>query len=199
MMRDNNINYLENKEKQNLETIIQPYDLNVTNKQQATRIKDESNSLIDYIIIDGNDPLLYSEIVDTQIQIDQFAQLIFLATKLSKNKVIKKQIYYKTNYSPKDFKHSIKQLNWETFYSSTVPGEMLRSLERKFEQQKLLHMPIKTIFIRNNKSVFPLPIGSFQSNTRNRNLLREQYLNSESFHELFKLKAEVCAGNENFF
>ena len=27
-MGDYNINYLENKEKQNLETIIQPYDLN---------------------------------------------------------------------------------------------------------------------------------------------------------------------------
>ena len=42
-MVDYNINYLENKEKQTLETIIQLYDLNVTNKHQATRDKDESN------------------------------------------------------------------------------------------------------------------------------------------------------------
>ena len=76
MMGDYNIIYLENKEKQNLETIIQPYDLNVTNKHQATRIKDESNSLIDYIIIDGNEPLLYKEIFDSPIQTDHFAQLI---------------------------------------------------------------------------------------------------------------------------
>ena len=115
MMGDYNINYLENKEKQNLETIIQPYDLNVTNKHQSTRIKDESNSLIDYIIIDGNEPLLYNEIFDSPIQTDHFAQLIILATKFSKNKVFKKQIYDKTNYSPKDFKHSIKQLNWKIF------------------------------------------------------------------------------------
>ena len=153
MMRYFNINYLENKEKQNLEAIIQPYDLNVTNKRHSTRIKDESNSLFDYIIIDGNDPLHYSEIVDSPIQTDRFAQLIFLATKLSKNKVIKKQIYDKTNYSSKDFELSIKQLNWETFYSSTVPSEILRSLERKIELQKLLHVPIK-VFIRNNKSQF---------------------------------------------
>ena len=135
MMGDYNINYLENKEKQNLETIIQPYDLNVTNKHQATRIKDESNSLIDYIIIDGNEPLLYNKIFDSPIQTDHFAQLIILATKLSKNKVIKKQIYDKTNYSPKGFKHSIKQLNWENFYCSTVPSEMLRTFEQNLEHK----------------------------------------------------------------
>ena len=164
-MGDYNINYLENKEKQNLETIIQPYDLNVTNKHQATRIKDESISLIDYIIIDGNEPLLYSEIFDSPIQTDHFAQLIILATKLSKNKVIKKQIYDKTNYIPKDFKHSIKQLNRETFYCSTVPSDRLRTFERKLEQQILLHASIKTIFIRNNKSVFPCQTVHFKKHT----------------------------------
>ena len=199
MMGDYNKNYLGNKEKQNLETIIQPYDLNVTNKHQATRIKDESNSLIDYIIIDGNEPLLYNEIFDSPIQTDHFAQLIILATKLSKNKVIKKQIYDKTNYSPKKFKHSIKQLNWENFYCSTVPSEMLRTFEQNLEQQIPFHVPIKTSFIRNNKSQFSLAKRFISKNTRNKNLLREQYLNSESFHEFFKLKAEVCAGYEKDF
>ena len=61
----------------------------MTNKHQATRIKDETNSPIDYNIIDGNEPLLYSENFDSPIQTDNFAQLIFLATKLSKSKVIK--------------------------------------------------------------------------------------------------------------
>ena len=56
-MGDYNINYFENKEKQSLEAILLPYDQNVTNKHQATRFKDESNSLIDYNIIDGNEPL----------------------------------------------------------------------------------------------------------------------------------------------
>ena len=62
-----------NKEKQNLETIIQPYDLNVTTKHQATRIKDESNSLIDYIIIDGNEPLLIEKFLT-----HQYKQIILL-------------------------------------------------------------------------------------------------------------------------
>ena len=174
---------MENKEKQNLETIIQPYDLHVTNKHQATRIKDESNSLIDYNIFDGNEPLLYSEVFDSPIQTDHFAQVIILATKLSKDKRLIKQIYHKTNYSPKDFKHSIKQLNWENFYCSTVPSEMLSIFERNLEQQILLHAPMKTIFKfleETTNHSFPLPNGSFQkthvtkicleNNTSNQNL-----------------------------
>ena len=63
MMGYYNINYLKNKEMRNLEAIIQRYDLNVTIKHQATRNKDQSNSLVDYIIIDRNQQLLYSEIL----------------------------------------------------------------------------------------------------------------------------------------
>ena len=74
MMGEYNINYLENKEKQNLETIIQPYDLNGTNRHQATRITDESNSLIDYIVFNANEPYLYSRIFDSLIQADHYAQ-----------------------------------------------------------------------------------------------------------------------------
>ena len=107
----------------------------MTNKQQATRIKEETDSLIDYIIIDGNEPLLSSEIFDSPTHTNLFAQLIILATKLIKNKVIKRQIYDKTNYSTKDFKRSIKPLDWETLYNSAVPSELLRSFEQKLEQQ----------------------------------------------------------------
>ena len=53
--------------------------------------------------------------------------------------------------------------------------------------------------MRNNKSQFSRANRFISINTRNKNLLREQYLNSESFHEFFKLKAEVCAGYEKGF
>ena len=76
---------------------------------------------------------------------------------------------------------------------------MLRSFERKFEEQIFLHVPIKTFVIRNNKSQFFLANAFISKNTSNKNLLREQYLISESFHEFFKLKADVCAGYENDF
>ena len=76
---------------------------------------------------------------------------------------------------------------------------MLRTFERILEQQILFHAPIKTIIIRNNKSQFSLAKRFISKNTRNKNLLRELYLNSESLHEFFKLKAEVCAGYEKDF
>ena len=139
----------------------------MTNKHQATRIKDESNSLIDYIIIDGNEPLLYNEFFDSPIQTDHFAQLIILATKLSKNKVIKKQIYDKTNYSPKDFKHSIKQLNWENFYCSTAPSEMLHKFEQNLEQQK--NTPScanqNNFYMKQQITVFPCQTFHFKKHT----------------------------------
>ena len=50
--------------------------------------------------------------------------------------------------------------------------------------------------MRNNKSQFSLANRFNFKNTGNKNLLREQYLNSESFHEFFKMKTEVCAGYE---
>ena len=109
-MGDYHINYLENKEKQNLETIIQPYDVNVTNKHQATRIKDGSNSLIDYIFIDGNEPLFNSKIFDPPIQTDHFAQLNILVTKISKNKVIKKH-FTALQFQVKCFAHLSENLN----------------------------------------------------------------------------------------
>ena len=73
MMGDYNINYLENKEKQKLETIIQPYDLNVTNKHQASRIKDESNPLIDYTFNNANEPFFIVKYLT-----HQYKQIILL-------------------------------------------------------------------------------------------------------------------------
>ena len=70
---------------------------------------------------------------------------------------------------------------------------------RKLEQQILLYAPIKTIFIRNNKSQSSLDNRLFTKNTCNNNLHREQYLNSESFDDSIKFKAEACSGYEKDF
>ena len=48
-------------------------------------------------------------------------------------------------------------------------------------------------------TLFPFQSVLFQINLRYKNLHREQNVNSESFHEFFKLKAEVCAGYEKDF
>ena len=134
MMGNYNINYLENKEKQNLETIIQPYDINMTKKHQATRIKDESNPLKNTLLLMETIPFFIVKFLTHQYKQIILLNWLLLPQNLART-AIKEQIHDKTNYSPKDLKHSIKQLNSETFYSSTVPSEMLRSIERKLNSK----------------------------------------------------------------
>ena len=68
---------------------------------------------------------------DSPIQTDHFAELTFLGTKLSKKRVIKKQIYDKTDYSSNDF----KQLNWETFYNSAVQVKCYAQLSQNLNSK----------------------------------------------------------------
>ena len=51
-MGDYNIDYLNWKEKQCLDSVIVPYGLSVINDNQPTRVQGNSSSLIDYIITD---------------------------------------------------------------------------------------------------------------------------------------------------
>ena len=52
LMGDYNRAYLNNKDKQNLDTITVPYGLNIVNKEIPTRVRGKSKSLLDYIITD---------------------------------------------------------------------------------------------------------------------------------------------------
>ena len=65
---------------------------------------------------------------------------------------------------------------------------MLRSFERKLEQHKLIHAPIKTIFYK--KQVF-LANRFLSKSTYYKNLVRE--------HEFFKLNAELWAAYKKDF
>ena len=53
LIGDYNINYLNNKEKQKLDTIILPYDLHLMNSRTGTRHQNGSCRLLDYIITDN--------------------------------------------------------------------------------------------------------------------------------------------------
>ena len=50
LMGDYNIDYLNLKEKENLEAILLPYGLQIMNTEQPTRVKGNSQSLFDFII-----------------------------------------------------------------------------------------------------------------------------------------------------
>ena len=51
-MGDFNIGYLNNQEKQYLDTITVPYGLNIVNTEIPTRVRGKSKSFLDYIIND---------------------------------------------------------------------------------------------------------------------------------------------------
>ena len=51
-MGDHNIDYFDKRERECLETILTLYGLNVMNKDHATRVQNQSRTLIDYIITD---------------------------------------------------------------------------------------------------------------------------------------------------
>ena len=64
-----NINYLNTREKQDLETVTLPYGLIVSNTDQPTRKKGTSKTLIDYIITDHSNAAYFTPIVsDTPLR-----------------------------------------------------------------------------------------------------------------------------------
>ena len=62
-MGDYNINYLNTREKQDLETVTPPYGLRVSSTDQPTRIKDTSKKSIEYIITDYSNAVFFTPIV----------------------------------------------------------------------------------------------------------------------------------------
>ena len=77
IMGDFNIDYLTPREQQNLDTVILPYVLTVTNTKGPTRVKGQSRSLIDYIILDHFDVDSYTSFVsDTPLRISKNNRLI---------------------------------------------------------------------------------------------------------------------------
>ena len=67
-MGDFNIDYLTPREQQNLDTVILPYGLTVTNTKEPTRVKCQSRSFIDYIILDHFDVDSYTSFVSNTPQ-----------------------------------------------------------------------------------------------------------------------------------
>ena len=77
MMGNYNRNYLNQRERDDLETDILPYGLTTINTDQPTRISNKSGSLIDYIITDHYNAHSFSSFVSdnpfrTNKPIDRF-------------------------------------------------------------------------------------------------------------------------------
>ena len=150
LLGDYNLNYLSEDDKQSLDTILIPYNLDVTNKLTPTH----SKALIDYFITDlGIKDLTNNSMVFTPpIRTDHQATAFITELKLNKNvRPIKRKIYDKSNYSISKFKQKLSAINWRSFYSNNNPEIMLDIFTSNIADTLKECAPQKTIFIRNDK------------------------------------------------
>ena len=125
LIGDYNINYLNNKENQNLDTIILPYDLHLMNSRTATRHQNGSCSLLDYIITDNWLREKYNYVFDSPITSDYLAQILFTDFTLTqKQKSLRKWIFDKRNYDPLKFRNSLSYINWSLIHESNYIEEL---------------------------------------------------------------------------
>ena len=104
-MGDYNINYLNAREKQDLETVTLAYGLIGSNTDQPTRIKGPSKTSIDYIITDHNNAAFFTHIVsDTPLRTISKKPIDHLATSVITNiRMIKSfNVFIKTIFDRKN-------------------------------------------------------------------------------------------------
>ena len=150
LLGDYNLNYLNEDDKQSSDTILIPFNLDVTNKLTPTH----SKAVIDYIITDlgikdlTNTSIVFTPPIKTAHQATAFVRKV----KLNNNiRSIKRKIYDKSNYSNYKFKQKLSAINWRSFYSNNSPELMLDIFTSNITDTIKECDPQKTTFNRNDK------------------------------------------------
>ena len=152
-MGDYNIDYLNPKEKEFLETILLPLGRQIMNTEQPTRVKGNSQSLIDFIITDLPKSKCFETIVsDTPLrtlknaEIDHWATSTITSIQMKKkSKVTIKEVYNKTNYDKHSFCQLVTESNWSNFFSTSCPEEMFSVFNDIIENALRMCAPKKSI------------------------------------------------------
>ena len=81
LLGDYNIDYLNMRERQDLETVILPYGLKINNTDAPTRVRGNSKSLVDYIITDHFQAETFrAHVSDTPLRTGNKQQIDLFAT-----------------------------------------------------------------------------------------------------------------------
>ena len=153
LMRAYNINYLNSKEKEKLDSILVPYHLEIQNKTEATGIckARKTATLIDYFISD-----IYVKktiVCDAPILSDPFALCTIMKKETNPLKLVeKKKIYDRDTYNKEKFLDDLKKANWSVIYQQNNANEMLKSYTKFLTRVLQKHVPLRNVFIRNDKS-----------------------------------------------
>ena len=159
-MGDYNLDSLKEREKNSLGTVILPYGLRILTTNIPTRVKDDSKTLIDYIITDLNNSEKFSGIISdkplkTQKNkpVDHFATTTITDIKIKRRKnVTIKEIFDKTNYSKEFFQHAVAYSDWGNFYNQTCAEGMFTVFVNRIETALKKSVPKKEVFIEKDKS-----------------------------------------------
>ena len=147
IMRDFNIIYFKESEKNILSTVLNPYGLKVCNTFLPTRITENGSSIIDYIITDTS--FTDSFVCDTIVKSDHLAQLVISHCNIKPSKeAIRRVIFDKPHYSIQEFCKTLSQQNWGFLWTLADPDKQLEYFTNTFESVLRLHAPQKAVFVR---------------------------------------------------
>ena len=163
-MGDYNIDYFNTEEKLCLETLIVPYGLTFGNTEIPTRVLENSNTLIDYIITDLSHADTFEPIVsDTPLRTPKKAEIDNRATSVitkanikTRSRVFIKEIFGKSNYRKEHFRELLSRSDWSAFYSQNCAEGMYTIFEDIIEKALGKCITIKRLLIGNDKSVLLL-------------------------------------------
>ena len=137
-MGNYNINDLNRKELNCLDTTLTPYDLHVLNRTEPTKTKGASESLIDYIVTDlpkanvfetyFSDTLLRSKVM-SYVGHRATSVISKLEMKTTRKSIVK-EIFEKSNYHPDSFIQSVLMGNWDAFYAQNCGEGMYTNFVR---------------------------------------------------------------------
>ena len=132
LMGDYNIDYFDKRERECLETILTLYGLNVMNKDHATRVQNQSRTLIDYIITDHLKSENFETFVSDSVfrtsknkSIDHRATSVVSNLQIEKRcNVTIKEVFDKSNYKRDEFCQEIQRSDWCRFYRQKSAEKM---------------------------------------------------------------------------
>ena len=129
--------------------------------QLSTKHLQEEN-LIDFVIKD--DELPHSNVFTFQSLITSYHKAIAIITNVAINEKQtprRKLVFEKSKYCKNLYLEDLKQIDWDVLYMASDAEDMYRIFKKIFTQVIQYHAPLKTVFIRNEKSKVKLESNDF--------------------------------------
>ena len=150
-MGDFNLNQFCTTERRDLDNIIEPYGMQISNTQIPTRLNDTSATLIDYIITDtqrANN--VY--IADAPLKTDHRLTVLSFDRYREETKCTKIKTFDKSKYDKAQFLQKLREANYAELYNSADVSGMTEALNKVILRSLRATTPEIVKYIRNGNS-----------------------------------------------